>query len=132
MFSFQSRVSRFCNCSVQKDVLLVFPGKFKAPDPQVPLAFLHIAALSGKVLALEFSTCASKTTVKFRWTIQFCGHKLHERFANQVCLRICQMCEIRILLAHLFGAAFTHHLLPEQTAINDFVDIIVRGEAVII
>jgi hypothetical protein len=24
--------------------LLVFPGKFRAPDPQVPLALLHIAA----------------------------------------------------------------------------------------
>ena len=28
----------------RKDVLLVFPGKLKAPDPQVPLSLLHIAA----------------------------------------------------------------------------------------
>ena len=47
MFSSQSCVSHFCNIysgSIQKDVLLVFPGKYKAPDPQIPLALLNIAA----------------------------------------------------------------------------------------
>ena len=29
---------------IKKDVLLVFPGKFHAPDPQIPLALLHIAS----------------------------------------------------------------------------------------
>ena len=27
-----------------KEVLLVFPGKLKAPDPQVPLQLLHVAS----------------------------------------------------------------------------------------
>lgn len=29
--------------SVSKEVLLVFPGKYNAPNPQVPLALLHLA-----------------------------------------------------------------------------------------
>lgn len=47
MYSSQSCLSHFCNIysgNNQRDVLLVFPGKFKAPDPQVPLALLYIAA----------------------------------------------------------------------------------------
>ena len=42
------------------------------------------------------------------------------------------MCERKILPAHLFGAAFIQHLLPEQTASNDYVDIVVRGEGELI
>jgi hypothetical protein len=37
----------YCNIysgNNQRDILLVFPGKFKSPDPQVPLSLLHIAA----------------------------------------------------------------------------------------
>ena len=26
-----------------RDILLVFPGRYKAPDPQVPLQLLHVA-----------------------------------------------------------------------------------------
>jgi hypothetical protein len=47
VFSFQSCLSHFCNLhfgNSQSDVLLVFHGKHNAPDPQVPLALLHIAA----------------------------------------------------------------------------------------
>jgi len=29
---------------IKKDVLLVFPGKYHAPDPQIPLALLHVAS----------------------------------------------------------------------------------------
>ena len=29
--------------SASKEVLLVFPGRFRAPDPQVPLQLLHVA-----------------------------------------------------------------------------------------
>src|SRR5512136_758155 len=32
------------NLGEKQEVFLVFPGKYKAPDPQVPLALLHIAA----------------------------------------------------------------------------------------
>jgi hypothetical protein len=43
----QSYTSHFCNLysgKNQKDIVLVFPGKLKAPDPQVPLSLLHIAS----------------------------------------------------------------------------------------
>ena len=43
----QSCTSHFCNLYSgrnQKDIVLVFPGKLKAPDPQVPLSLLHIAS----------------------------------------------------------------------------------------
>ena len=28
----------------KSEVLLVFPGRYKAPDPQVPLQLLHVAS----------------------------------------------------------------------------------------
>ena len=28
----------------ESEVLLVFPGRYKAPDPQVPLQLLHVGA----------------------------------------------------------------------------------------
>ena len=34
---------RMASGSRRNDVLLVFPGRYKAPDPQVPLQLLHVA-----------------------------------------------------------------------------------------
>ena len=47
MITTQACLSHYCNIQTgnnRKDVLLVFPGKFKAPDPQIPLSLLYLAA----------------------------------------------------------------------------------------
>lgn len=137
MFSSQSCVSHFCNLysgNNQRDVLLVFPGKFKAPDPQVPLALLHIAAslkqdaFSVRILDMRLEdyrhvqvgnpvfvgiSCMSGLQIKYALEFARCV-----RMQNPSC--------------PLVWGGVHPTLLPEQTARNDFVDIVVRGEGELI
>jgi anaerobic magnesium-protoporphyrin IX monomethyl ester cyclase len=130
-------VSRFCNLnsgSIKKDVLLVFPGKFKAQDPQFPLALLHIAAslkqegFSLRILDMRLEdyrnlqignpifvgiSCMSGLQIKYG--LEFARYV---RKQNPSCL--------------LVWGGVHPTLLPEQTARNDFVDIVVRGEGELI
>jgi radical SAM superfamily enzyme YgiQ (UPF0313 family) len=130
-------VSRFCNFysgKIQKDVLLVFPGKYKAPDPQVPLALLHIAAslkqegFSVRIIDMRLEdyrhvqvgnpffvgiSCMSGLQIKY--ALEFAKHV---RTQNASC--------------PLVWGGVHPTLLPEQTAINDYVDIVVRGEGELI
>ena len=137
MYSSQSCVSHFCNLysgNNQKDILLVFPGKFKAPDPQVPLALLHIAAslkqegFSVRILDMRLEdyhhvqignpvfvgiSCMSGLQIKY--ALEFARYV---RMQNPSC--------------PLVWGGVHPTLLPEQTASNDFVDIVVRGEGELI
>ena len=137
MFSVQSCISRFCNFypgSIQKDVLLVFPGKFKSPEPQIPLSLLHIAAslkqegFSVRIIDMRLEdyhqvqvgnpffvgiSCMSGLQIKY--ALEFARHV---RKQNPSC--------------PLVWGGVHPTLLPEQTAINDFVDIVVRGEGELI
>ena len=113
------------------DVLLVFPGRHKAPDPQVPLQLLHVAG-----------------------ALQRAGHRVRifdMRLADYHSLRIGDPLFVGITamsgpqirygleLARGVRAAKPHvpivwggvhpTLLPEQTVASDFVDVVVRGEA---
>jgi hypothetical protein len=52
------------SANFDRDVLLVYPGKFKAIDPQVPLSLLHIAgSLKQEGFGVRILTCVSKITV---------------------------------------------------------------------
>jgi len=137
LYSSQSRFSSFCNIysgKTQKDVLLVFPGKFKAPDPQVPLALLHIASslkqegFNVRILDMRLDdyhhiqvgnpvfvgiSCMSGLQIKY--AIEFARYV---RMQNPSC--------------PLVWGGVHPTLLPEQTASNDFVDIVVRGEGELI
>jgi radical SAM superfamily enzyme YgiQ (UPF0313 family) len=114
--------------------VLVFPGKFKAPDPQVPLALLHIAALlkqesfSVRILDMRLEdyrnfqvgnpvfvgiSCMSGLQIKY--ALEFARHV---RMQNPSC--------------PIVWGGVHPTLLPEQTAVNDFVDIVVRGEGELI
>lgn len=116
--------------SKSKEVLLVFPGKLKAPDPQVPLMLIHVAsALQQKgyhvrVLDMRvedyrnFEICnpvfvglTCMSGLQIRYGLKFAKH-------------------VRMQNPHIpivWGGVHST-LLPEQTATNEYVDVVVRGE----
>jgi anaerobic magnesium-protoporphyrin IX monomethyl ester cyclase len=117
-----------------RDVLLVFPGKYKAPDPQVPIQLLHVAAALQKrgyavrifdmrlddYRNLEIGdpvfvgvTCMSGQQI--RYGLEFAAKVRAEKPG----------CPI------VWGGVHPT-LLPEQAAASKFVDVVVRGESELI
>ena len=113
------------------EVLLVFPGRFKAPDPQVPLQLLHVAGAlrqAGyrvRIVDVRLQdyrsvdlgdpvfvgvTCMSGPQI--RYGLEFARRVRAER----------PRCPI------VWGGVHPT-LLPEQTAASDLVDVVVRGES---
>lgn len=115
-------------------VLLVFPGKYRAPDPQIPLALLYLAA----------SLRQERFTVRILDMRQedFRGFNV----GNPVFVGISCMSGLQIKYALEFARYVKDQnsscpivwggvhptLLPEQTAENDYVDVVVRGEGELI
>jgi anaerobic magnesium-protoporphyrin IX monomethyl ester cyclase len=117
-----------------KEVLLVFPGKYAAPDPQVPLSLLHIAA----ILTQE------------NFDVRILDMRLKDyrqyRMGNPVFVGISCMSGMQIKYALMFARYFRTKnaycpivwggvhptLLPEQTVSHDLADIVVRGEGELI
>ncbi len=118
------------NADNEKDVLLVFPGKFKAPDPQVPLSLLYLASsleeqgFSPRILDMRLEnyketkignplfvgiTCMSGPQIKY--ALEFARFV---RAKNPTC--------------PIVWGGVHPTLLPEQTARSEYVDIVVRGE----
>jgi radical SAM superfamily enzyme YgiQ (UPF0313 family) len=114
----------------EKDILLVFPGKYRAPDPQVPLALLHIASslqregYQVQILDMrleDYKTIAIGNPV-FVGITCMSGQQIHYglEFARKVRAES-PFCPI------VWGGVHPT-LLPEQTAASKSVDIVVRGE----
>lgn len=114
----------------QKDILLVFPGKYRAPDPQVPLALLHIASplqregYQVRILDMrleDYKTIAIGNPV-FVGITCMSGQQIYYglEFARRVRTEN-PSCPI------VWGGVHPT-LLPEQTAASKFVDVVVRGE----
>ncbi len=114
----------------QKDILLVFPGKYRAPDPQVPLALIYIASSlqreGHQVRILDMRLDDFKTidigNPLFVGITCMSGQQI--RYGLEFARRIRSenpSCPI------VWGGVHPT-LLPEQTATSKFVDIVVRGE----
>src|SRR5208283_5184692 len=122
------------NINNQRDVLLVFPGKFRAPDPQIPLALLYIAA--------------SLRQEGFTVRILDMRQEDFRRFnvGNPVFVGISCMSGLQIKYALEFARYVRNQnssfpivwggvhptLLPEQTASNPYVDVVINGEGELI
>jgi radical SAM superfamily enzyme YgiQ (UPF0313 family) len=118
----------------EKTILLVFPGKYKAPDPQVPLSILHLAA------SLEQDGFAVKTI-----DMRLQDYR-HFDLGAPLFVGISTMSGMQIRYALQFARYFRAKrpqvpivwggvhpsLLPEQTASHELVDIVVRGEGELI
>src|SRR5512137_2797149 len=113
-----------------RDVLLVFPGRLRAPDPQVPLQLLHVAsALAGagyrpriadlrlgdfRTLPLGdpvFVGITAMSGPQIRYGLEFAERVRAERPGTPI----------------VWGGVHPT-LLPGQTAADPRVDVVVRGE----
>jgi anaerobic magnesium-protoporphyrin IX monomethyl ester cyclase len=137
LLSYQSWVSRVCNLysgNIQKAVLLVFPGKFKASDPQVPLALLHIAAslkqegFNVRILDMRLEDYHQVQVGNPVFVGISCMSGLQIKYA----LEFARYVRMQNPSCPLVWGGVHPTLLPEQTLMNDFVDIVVRGEGELI
>jgi anaerobic magnesium-protoporphyrin IX monomethyl ester cyclase len=114
----------------EKEVLLVFPGKYQSPNPQVPLALLHLAS---PLLKKEYKVRIIDMRLEdyrdlhidnpfFVGISTMSGHQI--RHALDYAKKVRDQapdCPI------IWGGVHPT-LLPKQTAQNSYVDIVVRGE----
>jgi anaerobic magnesium-protoporphyrin IX monomethyl ester cyclase len=113
------------------DVLLVFPGRYGAPDPQVPLQLLHVAAAlraAGRRPAIldlrlhdqravrvgrpAFVGITAMSGPQIRYGLEFAARVRAESPGTPI----------------VWGGVHPT-LLPEQTAADWRVDVVVRGES---
>jgi anaerobic magnesium-protoporphyrin IX monomethyl ester cyclase len=117
-----------------KEILLVFPGKYKAADPQVPLSILHLASvlLGGgyKVRVFDMRTEDYRTLSvgKPLFVGISCMSGLQIRYGLEFAKKIRAE---EPSLTIVWGGVHPS-LLPDQTAENELVDIVVRGEGELI
>ena len=114
-----------------RDVLLVFPGRLRAPDPQVPLQLLHVAAaLQGsgyrpRIVDTRLTDWRSFALGDPVFVGITCMSGPQIRYGLQVARRVRAE---RPGLPLVWGGVHPT-LLPEQTAASPAVDVVVRGEA---
>jgi anaerobic magnesium-protoporphyrin IX monomethyl ester cyclase len=114
--------------------VLVFPGKFKAPDPQVPLALLHIAA---SLQQEDFSVRILDMRLEDYHNFQvgnpvFVGISCMSGLQIKYALEFARYVRMQNPHCPIVWGGVHPTLLPEQTAANDLVDIAVRGEGELI
>ena len=111
-------------------MLLVFPGKYKSPNPQVPLSLLHLASFlimggySVKLLDLRVESLSDFEIGKPLFVGISTIHGSQIRYGLEFARRV-RTLDSSIPL--VWGGVHPT-LLPEQTVASEFVDIVVRGE----
>jgi anaerobic magnesium-protoporphyrin IX monomethyl ester cyclase len=117
-----------------KEVLLVYPGKYKAPDPQVPLALLHLAASlrqeghNVKILDMRLEDYRQCRLGNPLFVGISCMSGLQIRYA----LEFARYVKDQGVSCPIVWGGVHPTLLPEQTARHELVDIVVRGEGELI
>ena len=136
MLSSQTCLSHFCNIDLgtQRDVLLVFPGKFKAPDPQVPLALLYLAAsLQQENFNVRILDMRLEDYRRFQvGNPVFVGISCMSGLQIKYALEFARYVRMQNPSCPIVWGGVHPTLLPEQTASNDYVDVVVRGEGELI
>ena len=114
--------------------MLVFPGKYKAYGPQVPLPLLYIASslkqegFSVRILDMRLEDYHHVHVGNPVFVGISCMSGLQIKYA----LEFAQFMRIQNPSCPIVWGGVHPTLLPEQTASNDFVDIVVRGEGELI
>ena len=137
MLSSQTCLSHYCNIysgNNRKDVLLVFPGKFKAPNPQVPLSLLYLASsLQEEGFAVRILDMRLEDYHHFEvGNPVFIGISCMSGLQIKYALDFARYARIMAPPSSIVWGGVHPTLLPEQTASNDYVDIVVRGEGELI
>ncbi|HEX7483073.1 MAG TPA: radical SAM protein [Candidatus Bathyarchaeia archaeon] len=112
------------------EVLLVFPGKFKSPNPQVPLSMLHLASFllrdgfRVRLLDLRVEKLDESKIGKTLFVGISSIHSSQIRFGLEFARKVR---DSDPSIPIVWGGVHPT-LLPEQTASSKLVDIVVRGE----
>ena len=113
------------------DVLLVFPGRYRAPDPQVPLQLLHVAAAlrpAGYRPRIYDMRLHDYRSLDLGEPL-FVGHHRHERAADPLRPGVRATRARRTpARAPSCGAASTPRCCPSRPPASACVDVVVRGE----
>lgn len=133
MFCQQTWLSSLFNLSQGvngQDVVLVFPGKNGAPDPQVPLALLHIAAsLRQEGFKVRILDMRLEDYRNFEiGTPIFVGISCMSGLQIKYALEFARRLRMQNHNCPIVWGGVHPTLLPEQTASNSYVDVVVRGE----
>ena len=115
----------------ESEVLLVFPGRYKAPDPQVPLQLLHVGAAlrragyAVRIADLRLHDYRTLTLGRplFVGITAMSGPQI--RFGLEFARRV----RTELPGVPIVWGGVHPTLLPEQTAASDCVDVVVRGES---
>jgi len=126
-----SSIKPIVDDATSKKVLLVFPGKHKAPDPQVPLQLLYVASalqqggFTARIFDMRLDDYRGLNlgTPLFVGITCMSGQQIHYGidFAKKV---RAESPKVPIVWGGVHPT-----LLPEQTARSDCVDVVVRGES---
>ncbi|MCW4000295.1 MAG: B12-binding domain-containing radical SAM protein [Candidatus Bathyarchaeota archaeon] len=113
------------------EVLLVYPGKYHAPDPQVPLALLYLAsALQKEGFAVRLFDMRLNDYRRLNvGTPVFVGISAMSGAQIKYALKFAEHVRKQDSSVPLVWGGVHPTLLPEQTAASDLVDVVVRGEA---
>ncbi len=125
-----SEISAPSKSDTDESVLLVFPGKYKVPNPQVPLSLLHLAAYLKRsdfgVKIFDMRTEKYNDSLirdpLFVGISSMSGHQI--RFGLDLAKKVR---ESNVKTPIIWGGVHPT-LLPEQTVANKSVDVVVRGE----
>jgi radical SAM superfamily enzyme YgiQ (UPF0313 family) len=112
-------------------VLLVFPGRYRAPDPQVPLQLLHVAGALRRAgyrprivdLRLQDLRTVDIGAPVFVGVTAMSGPQI--RYGLEFAARV----RAESPRTPIVWGGVHPTLLPEQTAASPLVDAVVRGEA---
>jgi anaerobic magnesium-protoporphyrin IX monomethyl ester cyclase len=113
------------------EILLVFPGKYRASNPQVPLAMLHVAyplVHEGYKVRILDMRVDDYRTFKLGNPV-FVGISSMSGLQIRYGLEFAQKVRTDLPSCPIVWGGVHPSLLPEQTAASPFVDIVVRGEA---
>ena len=122
------------NLSCTQDILLVYPGKYKAPDPQVPLALLYLASslqkegFNVRLLDMRLTDIRHFNVGEPLFVGISCMSGLQIKYA----LELAKIVRLQNPSIPLVWGGVHPTLLPEQTVCSEYVDVVVRGEGEVI
>jgi radical SAM superfamily enzyme YgiQ (UPF0313 family) len=115
----------------RKEVLLVFPGRYRAPDPQVPLQLLHVAGAlqrAGYRARIVDARLQDYRTVRIGDPV-FVGVTCMSGPQIRYGLEFARKVRAEAPRVPIVWGGVHPTLLPEQTAADELVDVVVRGES---
>jgi anaerobic magnesium-protoporphyrin IX monomethyl ester cyclase len=125
-----SKISSKIKSNGDKKVLLVFPGKYNAPNPQVPLSLLHLAAyLKQSDFDVNiFDMRTEKYNDSYLSDPLFVGISSMSGHQIRYGLDFARKVRNTNFKTPIVWGGVHPTLLPEQTIANRLVDVVVRGE----